>query len=768
MFLEMGLMGISMMHHVGIVLVLLWMLSHFNLCHPVAYFMSLIYLYLVHERYVMRLRKKLEFEGESQSFRRRILSDSESVRWLNHAVEKMWPICMEQIASQKILLPIIPWFLEKYKPWTAKEAVVQHLYLGRNPPLFTEMRVLSQCSDDDHVVLELGMNFLTADDMSAILAVKLRKRLGFGMWAKLHITGMHIEGKVLIGVKFIRQWPFLGRLRVCFAEPPYFQITVKPIFTHGLDVTEVPGIDGWLDKLLSIAFEQTLVEPNMLVVDVEKFASPQPENWFSVDEKQPLAHAKVEVIEASDMKPSDLNGLADPYVKGQLGPYRFRTKTYKKTLSPKWHEEFMIPVCSWETPNVLIIEVRDKDHFVDDTLGKCTVNISDFRGGQRHDMWLPLQNIKVGRLHLAITVVEDNTKGRDDAIDAEALNKEDIQNSFATKAADKGSFSPVSSKKSPNLPDHFEPINIEGQQETGIWVHQPGSEVSQTWEPRKGKARSLETQIHREPNDSFGSTLSAASGSPRSDRSSAEENPNAMNRVNKFKRGLRKISSVFQRSSKSEGHSGSLVEVVQSPHANLRAVNDKKVLVKIVVDDNLSGPSDKVSNEGSLSPTGSSPESPSRMKDMAKSILKHAEKSANSIKHVLSSKGSKKSRDLSAVVEEDFSIESDSSDDESSSTPGVKRIPVVSNPMSGSSGNDDTQEHVILTDSSNQMDPAINIEGQVEKISVQGPNEIDDDEVISPIKLGNGLIESPKPKPPEGNFECEKKVEDTPQTDTKV
>jgi hypothetical protein len=102
---------------------------------------------------------------------------------------------MEQIASQKILLPIIPWFLEKYKPWTAKEAIVQHLYLGRSPPLITDMRVLRQ-TDDDHLVLELGMNFLTADDMSAILAVKLRKRLGFGMTAKLHITGMHVEGKV--------------------------------------------------------------------------------------------------------------------------------------------------------------------------------------------------------------------------------------------------------------------------------------------------------------------------------------------------------------------------------------------------------------------------------------------------------------------------------------------------------------------------------------------------------------------------------------------
>lgn len=32
------------------------------------------------------------------------------------------------------------------------------------------------------------------------------------------------------------------------------------------------------------------------------------EDWFSVDEKEPIALARVEVLEASDMKPSDLNG----------------------------------------------------------------------------------------------------------------------------------------------------------------------------------------------------------------------------------------------------------------------------------------------------------------------------------------------------------------------------------------------------------------------------------------------------------------------------
>lgn len=62
-------------------------------------------------------------------------------------------------------------------------------------------------------------------------------------------------------------------------------------------------------------------------------------------------------------------GLADPYVKGQLGPYRFRTKTQWKTLAPKWHEEFKVPICTWESPIALAIEVRDKDQFRDDTLG---------------------------------------------------------------------------------------------------------------------------------------------------------------------------------------------------------------------------------------------------------------------------------------------------------------------------------------------------------------------------------------------------------------
>nr|XP_043630798.1 C2 domain-containing protein At1g53590-like [Erigeron canadensis] len=643
----------SMIHHIGIVLLLIWLLSSFNYCHPLVYFVCFIYLYMVHDRYAMRLRRKVHFEERKQANQKRVLSDSESVRWLNHMIERIWPICMEKIISQKILLPIVPWFLQKYKPWTVKEAVVQSLYLGRSPPMFTEMRVCRQSTGDDHLVLEVGMNFRTADDMNATLAVKLTRRLGFGMWAKLHLTGMHLEGKVLVGVKFLPKWPFLGRLRLCFLEPPYFQVTVKPIFAHGLDVTELPGIAGWLDKLLTLAFEETLVEPNMLVVDVEKLVSPQPESWFSVDAKEPVAYILVEIVEASDMKPSDLNGLADPYVKGQLGAYRFRTKTQRKTLSPKWQEEFRIPITTWESPNLLMIQVRDKDHFLDDILGDCSVKINDLRGGQRHDMWLPLQNIKTGRLHIAIEVTEVDTKVTEPPCDGDASSDESKEGTSPLGVDQK------EAELGP-LADDFEPIDVNGQRQTGIWVHHPGTEVPQVWEPRKGKSR-----VQR-GSESLGSSTKSGSFIDDSRDSFSDDSleGNKISARNRVKRGLSKIGLALNRTLKTENDKSKSFKKMDnesnwdlqtpSPHQNVRAVNANGVTVNLVMEENMLSPGQDPKN---IEESG--PESPSKrkVKNVAKSILKHAGNSARSMKHVLSGKGSKMRRDADLAVESDSSFE---------------------------------------------------------------------------------------------------------------
>lgn len=47
MILEMEFMEVSIMHHIGLIFMLLWLLSCFNLCNAVAYFASLFYLYSV-------------------------------------------------------------------------------------------------------------------------------------------------------------------------------------------------------------------------------------------------------------------------------------------------------------------------------------------------------------------------------------------------------------------------------------------------------------------------------------------------------------------------------------------------------------------------------------------------------------------------------------------------------------------------------------------------------------------------------------------------
>lgn len=755
----------SLIHHVCIVLLVLWLLSTYNWFHPSAYFLSLIYLYLVHERYVMRLRKRVQFEERRQANQRRVLSDSETVRWLNHAVEKMWSVCMEQIVSQKVLLPIVPWFLHKYKPWTVKDAAVQHLYMGRSPPMFTDIRVHRQSCGDDHLALELGMKFLTADDMSGILAVKLRRRVGLGMWAKLHLTGMHVEGKVLVGVKFLRRWPFISRLRVCFVEPPYFQLTVKPLVAHGLDVTELPGIAGWLDKLLAIAFEQTLVEPNMLVVDVEKFASPEPENWFTVDAKEPIAHTLVEVLEASDMKPSDMNGLADPYIKGQLGPYRFRTKTQKKTLSPKWHEEFKIPVISWESGNVLAIEVRDKDHFVDDTLGDCSVCINDdIRDGQRHEMWLPLRNIKMGRVHLAITVTEVVGKGDGQTFQDEPSTAENSFSSDATLGESSGlaEKAPKSSglvEKSPKLADEFEPIDYEGKPETGIWVQRPGTEVAQVWEPKKGKNRIMDSQILGARGiDSNSNSKSSVQSSCVNDSSGTDEGQEGSENRSKHRvrRGLQKVKTVFRRNSgKEDRRSSSFEAQVSSPHDNIRSTNEKGTNVKFVIEDNLSSPAGTPKAEGRDGAEGNGLEGPNKghMKDMAKSIFKHAGNSARGLKSALSRKGSNKLKGDSGLIPAvgDISAGSDSSNEDSlplPNQPGVELDTVVANPVSGVELKTVVAHPVaaIGSDSFKSSEPIIlessnypSVENSVDKVRSEETN------VINSLEGEKDAVANPKP-----------------------
>ncbi|MFS7928709.1 hypothetical protein Hanom_Chr04g00323961 [Helianthus anomalus] len=62
---------------------------------------------------------------------------------------------------------------------------------------------------------------------------------------------------------------------------------------------------------------------------------------------------------------------------------------------------------------------------------------TDLREGQRHDMWLSIQNIKMGRLHLAVKVIEADEKVLEQPCDSDAPNSEFHKKDSSCKSLEK-------------------------------------------------------------------------------------------------------------------------------------------------------------------------------------------------------------------------------------------------------------------------------------------------------------------------------------------
>ncbi|KAL0362553.1 UNVERIFIED_CONTAM: C2 domain-containing protein [Sesamum calycinum] len=217
---------------------------------------------------------------------------------------------------------------------------------------------------------------------------------------------------------------------------------------------------------------------------------------------------------------------------------------------------------------------------------------------------------------------------------------------------EKGSSSSVISGKSPKVADKFEPIDIDGQPETGIWIHHPGSEVLQVWEPRKGRSRQLDGyRLNRQAQGECGDSLGSFKSSGHNDGSGSDESSDLIS------------------------HSQS-IEFGGGCKRSVRSLNAKGVGVKLVIDDTIVPPSPKTPKDGKelLEETAQENSHHGHAKDVAKSLFKHAGKSARGIKAALSrSKKSKPEQGSLMVDNKDILLEPDSSGDESfsSTTPAA-------------------------------------------------------------------------------------------------
>lgn len=94
----------------------------------------------------------------------------------------------------------------------------------------------------------------------------------------------------------------------------------------------------------------------------------------------------------------------------------------------------------------------------------------------------------------------------------EPLRKADAELPVSTSVDNKFGAGELPEEKEV-LMDEVEHINIDGQEQPGgLYVHRPGTGVSKTWESRKGRARSPDTEIYQEVDKSKETPTPKSSG----------------------------------------------------------------------------------------------------------------------------------------------------------------------------------------------------------------------------------------------------------------
>ncbi|XP_033633799.1 multiple C2 and transmembrane domain-containing protein 1-like isoform X2 [Asterias rubens] len=111
----------------------------------------------------------------------------------------------------------------------------------------------------------------------------------------------------------------------------------------------------------------------------------------------------ITLLEGKNLIPMDDNGLSDPYVKFKINNEKYKSKTEKGTLNPKWMEQFDLRLFE-DQSNVLEISVWDKDvGSRDDIMGRSQIDLSALKREETHHCDVELED-GAGTLFLLLTI----------------------------------------------------------------------------------------------------------------------------------------------------------------------------------------------------------------------------------------------------------------------------------------------------------------------------------------------------------------------------
>ena len=90
---------------------------------------------------------------------------------------------------------------------------------------------------------------------------------------RVFVSNLRVAGKLRLGLFWTKRkgGPYLKALRVSFVDMPEHSVSIKPMTSSMIDIRDLPGLDRTVENALNKMFTNVLVEPNIVLWNVERW-----------------------------------------------------------------------------------------------------------------------------------------------------------------------------------------------------------------------------------------------------------------------------------------------------------------------------------------------------------------------------------------------------------------------------------------------------------------------------------------------------------------
>ncbi|VDI50593.1 Hypothetical predicted protein [Mytilus galloprovincialis] len=300
-------------------------------------------------------------------------------------IDQVWPFIGDYVRD--LLMTSIQ---EKIQTSHAQAASFKFLKidLGDIPPRIGSIKVNTKNVKRDEIYMDIDLMY--GSDADIEMRIK-------GM--TMGIKDLHVRGELRVIMRpLISRMPLFGGISVFFLNNPTLDFNLTGI----ANAIDMPGLSDMVDTIIQEQIAALMVLPNRIDV-------PMVQDLASLARlKYPLPDGvlRIHVVGAKELIKADVGlmkkGLSDPYAVVRMGAYKFKTHVINNTIEPTWNSIFETIVDA-KDGQLLDIEVRDEDPgSKDDSIGTTSLPISTAAEKGTEDTWLPLEDVKTGRINLKL------------------------------------------------------------------------------------------------------------------------------------------------------------------------------------------------------------------------------------------------------------------------------------------------------------------------------------------------------------------------------